>query len=74
MEMRTTSASAQSPACSVTACKLRERIYAPHERLCTLVDGGGTKDRPLAHPWGGPDLHTGGALLDLLDRNGGQVR
>jgi hypothetical protein len=30
MEMRTTSASAQSPACSLIACKLRERIYAPH--------------------------------------------
>jgi hypothetical protein len=30
MEMRTTFTSAPSPACSVTACKLRERIYAPH--------------------------------------------
>jgi hypothetical protein len=32
MEMRTTSASAPSPICSVTASKLRERIYAPHGR------------------------------------------
>jgi hypothetical protein len=30
MEMRTTSASAQSPVCSLIASKLRERIYAPH--------------------------------------------
>jgi hypothetical protein len=28
----------------------------------------------LAGLRGGPDLHTGVGLLDLLDRNGGQVR
>jgi hypothetical protein len=42
---RTTSASAPSPACSVIACKLRERIYAPHtlreRRLAPAGTGGG---------------------------------
>jgi hypothetical protein len=41
--MRTTSASAQSPVCSLIASKLRERIYAPHElvqRRDTLVQAG----------------------------------
>jgi hypothetical protein len=51
MELRTTSAMAPSPVCSVIASKLRERIYAPHG-LFTVIRAIFTPAYPVSNPTG----------------------